>query len=85
MLKLAYAFSWKQGFTDLVMYTFAHLVGFYRGALFEPLNLTFQHPGYGCEMHVMRLDLIAAERRRLNPADRGLQRLLSLDGFNIVV
>ena len=85
MLKLAYAFSWKHGFTDLVMYTFPHLLGFYRGALFQPLNLTFQHPGYGCAMHVMHLDLIDVERRRISSEDPSLQRLLSAEGYNILV
>jgi predicted GNAT family N-acyltransferase len=75
IMKLAFTFARKRGITDFVMYTFPHLVNFYRSAFFRTLNLTFEHPGYRCTMHVMHLDLIDLEQR-LSQSREPIARLL---------
>jgi len=69
LFQLALRFSGQHGFTDLIMYTFPHLLNFYRTAYFQCLNLSFAHPGYGCEMHVMRLDLVDVAREYVHSAE----------------
>lgn len=75
MMKLAFVFARKHSFTDFVMYTFPHLLNFYRRAFFRTIDLTFEHPGYCCRMHVMHLDLIDLERQ-LSQSREPMARLL---------
>ena len=82
MLKLSYAFARSRGITDLVMYTFPHLLPFYRAAFFERPGLTFEHPGYGRQMHIMRLDLVSLECR-LSESRKPVARFLSATHPNI--
>jgi len=83
MLKLAYVFAQKQGITDFVLFTFPHLLAFYRGALFEPRQ-AFEHPEWG-PVHVMHLDLLGLEARCAT-SRRSLARLLfATDLPNLVV
>ena len=70
MLKLMYLVAKKERLASLVMYTFDHLLTFYRGAYFEPLNVAFFHSGYGQEMHLMRLDVDTFERQHLGKRGR---------------
>ena len=79
MMKLAFAFAQKQGFTDLVMYTFPHLLNFYRRAFFRAVDLTFEHPGYRCRMYVMHLDMIDLEMR-LSQSSEPMARFLREPG-----
>jgi predicted GNAT family N-acyltransferase len=57
LLKLAYDFAVLAEISDLVLFTFPHLVPFYRGHCFSDTGETFWHPGYGQRMHVMHLDV----------------------------
>jgi hypothetical protein len=85
MMRLAFVFSAKHGFTDLVMYTFDHLLNFYRAAFFQPLNLDFYHPGYGCRMHVMHLDLVDLESRLARSRHPMGRFLFGSSSLNIVM
>lgn len=58
MLKLSYDFSVKHGISDLFMYTFTHLLKFYRGIFFEPLGISFEHPLWGL-VHLMHQDVLS--------------------------
>jgi len=84
MLKLAYAFACKQGITDFVMYTYPELIDFYRGALFELVDVTFMHPDWG-EVHVMRLDLLSLKERHSGSATPLGRILFSSDMPNFIV
>lgn len=85
MLKLAYAFARKRGATDFLMYTFGHLLDFYRGAFFQLLDVAFEHPGYSQQMYVMRLDLVDFENR-YSQSQQPVARLLFKTNFpNIIV
>ncbi len=74
LLKLAYAFAMKWDITDFLLYTYPRLIAFYRGALFETLAKTFEHPDWGV-VHLMRLDLVGLEARCAQSRG-GLARLL---------
>jgi hypothetical protein len=62
MLKLACLYSTKHDISDLLLYTYPHLLRFYRGAFFRALDLTVEHPDWG-RVHVMHLDLVALAQR----------------------
>lgn len=85
MMKLAFVFARKHGFTDFVMYTFPHLLNFYRRAFFRTVDLTFEHPGYRCRMHVMHLDLIDLDTRLSQSREPMARLLCGPDSFNILV
>jgi hypothetical protein len=70
LLKLAYKFARGRNITDFLMYTFPHLIPFYRGAFFRLLDPTFFHPGYKQQMHLMHLDLVDLETRVLPASAR---------------
>lgn len=70
LMKLAIDFAREGGITDFVMYTFPHLLRFYRGVYFRDLDCTFLHPGYGQRMHLMHLDLVEFSK---TPASRKLR------------
>jgi len=75
VLKLAYDFARKHAFTDFVMYTYSHLLAFYRSAYFEQKGLHFEHPTWG-RVEVMHLDLVSLESQ-LVQSEQPLARLLS--------
>ncbi len=85
LLKLTYDFALKRGFTDLFMYTFTHLLKFYRGAFFKPLNISFHHSGYGCRMHLMHLDLIGLQDQHSKSKSSLARLLFAKDLPNFVV
>lgn len=84
MLKLAYAFSRKIGITDFIMCTQPHLLEFYRRALFDEVNLSFEHPMWG-RLHVMHLDLTMLEEMASGSRQPMARLLLSPGLPNIVV
>ena len=79
MLKLMYLVAKKEGITCLVMYTFGHLLTFYRGAYFEPLDVTFFHSGYDQHMHLMRLNIETFERQHLGESGRLTKPFASIE------
>lgn len=85
MLKLAHDLARKRGFTDFVMFTFPHLLSFYRTAFFRPVGITFEHPAYRCRSHVMHLDLLEFRERCASSVEPFAQLLLSTDLPNIIV
>lgn len=62
MLKLAHDVAVKRGITDFFMYTFTHLLKFYRGVFFQPLGISFEHPVWR-QVHLMHLDVVALPER----------------------
>jgi hypothetical protein len=81
MLVLAYKFACRRGITDLLLYTYANLIRFYRGALFEDLKIVFDHPEWG-NVHLMRLDIARVGERYTN-ASSPLGRLLAAGGSDL--
>ncbi len=77
MLKLAYDFSVGSEITDLVMFTFPHLVTFYRRHFFNEVGGTFHHVGYNRDMHVMLLDVVDFQRRQSSSGSAIARFLLS--------
>jgi predicted GNAT family N-acyltransferase len=75
MLKLAHTFAERERISDFVMYTFPHLLAFYRSAYFSETGQTFLHPGYRQKMHVMHLDIVSF-RRCYATSDTSLARYL---------
>lgn len=57
MLKLNLLLAQRHAVTDIVMYTFSHLVKFYKAASFKLPGITFFHDAYQREMTVMYLDV----------------------------
>lgn len=57
LLKLAHEIARSNGFTDFFLYTFTHLLTFYRRAGFRPTGASFAHVGYGKQMHILQFDL----------------------------
>ena len=76
MMRLAFNYSVEVGITDLVLYSFSNLVGFYKRAMFRETGLSFVHPGYEQTMTVLWLDLDAA----IKSMERGDRRSLLLYG-----
>lgn len=72
MLKLMYLVARSACATHVVMYTFDHLLTFYREASFRMLPdcPTFYHSGYSRVMHLMYLDLAEFERKQLGSSGR---------------
>lgn len=71
MLKLMYLTAKKTRITHLVMYTFDHLLTFYRGAYFEELDgVSFFHHGYQQTMHLMQLEIATFEQQHLRAGGR---------------
>jgi predicted GNAT family N-acyltransferase len=62
MLKLTYDFAVKREVSDIFMYTFAHLLRFYRGIFFIPLEISFVHPLWG-PVHLMHLNITSLPDR----------------------
>jgi predicted GNAT family N-acyltransferase len=62
ILKLSLMFARKQSITDYFLYTYPNLVPFYRKAFFKTLNVTLNHPYWGC-VELMRLDLVTLRHR----------------------
>lgn len=58
ILKLSHDFAISRGITDLFMYTFPHLLKFYRGIFFDSLGVSFEHPVWGT-VHLMHQDVAA--------------------------
>jgi hypothetical protein len=84
LFKLAYAFAEKRGITDLLLYTYPKLIAFYRGALFNLVNRTFEHPDWGT-VHLMHLDLLGLEARCAQSRNRLARLLFATDVPNLVV
>lgn len=85
IMKLAFTFARKRSITDFVMYTFPHLLNFYRCAFFHTLNLTFEHPGYRRTMHVMHLDLIDLEQRLSQSREPMARLLFGTDSIKLLI
>jgi len=85
MLKLAHDLARKRGFSDFVMFTFPHLVSLYRSAFFRPVGITFEHPAYRCQSHVMHLDLLEFRKTHANSVEPFAQLLLATDLPNVIV
>ena len=85
IMKLALTFARNRGITDFVMYTFPHLLNFYRCAFFHTLDLTFEHPGYRRTMHVMHLDLIDLEHRLSQSPEPMARLLFGTDSIKLVL
>jgi len=57
MLKLTFVIAQRYDVTDIVIYTFPHLLNFYKMASFKPVGSSFFHKGYQRDMIVMYLNL----------------------------
>jgi predicted GNAT family N-acyltransferase len=57
IFKLTRMLAARYRITDIIMYTFPHLLKFYSSISFRSLGLSFFHEGYRREMHVMHLSL----------------------------
>lgn len=62
LLRLAYGFALARSITDFFLFTFDHLVPFYRRAHFHHLPVPYVHPHWGA-MQVMHLDLRSHKSR----------------------
>lgn len=84
MFKLAYEFARKNRITDFLTYVYPNLHDFYRGAFFEPLVPTLEHPSWGtvCLMH---LDLESLETRHARSRKAFARVLFSTDLPNLLV
>lgn len=84
MLKLAHDYAIKRGITDFFMYTFTHLLKFYRGVFFQPLGISFEHPVWGL-VHLMHLDVVALRGRCLHSRSSLAKVLFSGEHPNFVI
>ena len=57
MLKLTFVIAQRYDVTDIVIYTFLHLLNFYKMAWFKAVCSSFFHKGYQRDMIVMNLNL----------------------------
>ncbi len=76
LLKLAWDFCAKNSITDLFLYTYDNLIEFYRGAFFELLEFSFNHPDWG-GVRLMHLDLTSLRERCVNSRSRFARFLLA--------
>lgn len=74
LLKLTQLYLVAHGITDLFLYTFDHLLSFYRVAFFRNLERPFVHPEWG-RIHLMHLD-VAALAARVAESKAPMARLL---------
>jgi predicted GNAT family N-acyltransferase len=82
MLKLAYEFSQRHGITDLLLYTpLRHLLNFYRGAFFQQIDVTAEHPDWGT-VYVMHWDLLRFRQQHASSNRPLAQFLLRTDLAN---
>lgn len=85
MLKLAILFAKNHAITDLFLYAMPHLITFYRGAFFKPLDCTFLYAPLSTSMRIMQLDLRDLERRQLESNSKRLYFLLRAEPSNFHV
>ncbi len=84
MFKLAYLFARKRGMTDFLTYTYPNLYQFYRGAFFQPLIASFEHPTWGT-VCVMHFDLKKFEARYSQSHQLLARFIFATDSPSIVV
>lgn len=84
MLKLAHAYAERRSISDFFLYTYPNLIKFYRGAFFDLLGVTVPHPDWG-EVHLMRMDVLALERRCATSRSAVARLLLDREMPNFVV
>ena len=77
MLKLALHFAKAHEITDLFLYAMPHLITFYRGAFFVPLDCSFVYLPLNVRMQVMQLNLRDLECRQTSSRTPRLDFLLS--------
>jgi hypothetical protein len=70
IFKLTRIVATRYHVTDIIMYTFPHLLNFYSSISFKPLGLSFFHEGYQREMHVMHLNIEQFDRNIISKQTR---------------
>lgn len=85
MLKLAILFAQTRAISDLFLYAMPHLITFYRGAFFRPLDCNFFYAPLYTSMRIMQLDLRDLERRQLESKSPRLYFLLHAQPSNFHV
>lgn len=72
LLRFAIATAEASSITDLFLYTYEHLVSFYRGALFEDTGVLFRHGDWGL-VRLMRLKVATAIQRLATKRARAMR------------
>jgi len=85
MLKLAVLFAQQHSLSDLFLYAMPHLITFYRGGFFTPLDCYFFYAPLAVSMQIMQLNIRDLQDRYLKSRSTRLAFLLGSQPPNFVL